>query len=137
MTLPLAAGDLTIRQIEAAFAAVRRVRDLALDGFSEGEIALELDWRRADVREAARLQGFTLSPLVQHQKVCPVCGALMEPDGHCSVCILRRRLERLHEVNVEEHRREVERLELECDAIKQDTCRVRRRLGTNPRINDE
>jgi len=134
MTLPLASGDLTLRQLEAAFSAIRRVRDLALEGFSEGEIALELDWRREDVREAARIQGFTLSPLVTHQSVCPVCGALTEPDKHCSVCLLRRRLERLHEVNVEEHEREVARLENEIDAIKQSTKRCRERMGTNPRM---
>ena len=134
MTLPLAPGDLTVRQIEAAFGAIRRVRELALDGWSEGEIALELDWRREDVRDAARIQGFTLSPLVMHQSVCPACGALTEPDKHCSVCLLKRRIERLHEVNRIEHEREVARMEHEIDSIKQSTKRCRERMGTNPRM---
>ena len=134
MTLPLAPGDLTLRQIAATFSAMQRIRDLALEGFSEGEIALELDWRREDVREAARIQGFTLSPLVTHQRVCPACGALLEPSGYCSVCVLKRRVQRLTEINVEEHQREVERLENDIDAIKQSTKRCRERMGTNPRM---
>ena len=134
MTLPLAPGDLRVSQIQAAFEAAWRVRSLALEGFSEGEIALELDWRREDVREAARLQGFSLSPLVTHQRVCPACGALLEPSGYCSVCVLKRRLERLLQVNVEEHEREVARMERDIDSVKQDTKRCRERMGTNPRM---
>ena len=132
MTLPLAPGDLTLRQIAATFSAMQRIRDLALEGHNEATIAQTLEWRREDVREAARLQGFDVSPLTLKHEVCPVCGSLM--DGiRCEVCILRHRLERLLVVNVEEHRREVERLENEIDAVKKDTCRIRGRMGTNPR----
>jgi hypothetical protein len=129
----LTPGDLTLSQITAVFAACDLVRERALEGCSEAEIAEELEWRREDVRTAARLQGFTLCDLVPRLALCPVCGALLEADGHCAVCVLRARLERLVQVNVEEHAREVIRLENDIDAVKQDTCRVRERMGTNPR----
>jgi len=129
---PLTPGDLTLSQITAVFAACDLIRERALEGCSESEIAEELEWRREDVRRAASLQGFTLCDLVPRMRLCPVCGALMD-NGHCSVCVLRARLERLVQVNVEEHAREVIRLENEIDAVKQDTCRIRERMGTNPR----
>lgn len=56
--------------------------------------------------------------------------------NYCEICVLNRRIERLHKVNEEEHRREVERRENAIDALKQDTCRTRRRMGTNPRLQD-
>lgn len=129
-----APGDLRVSEITGVFAAMLRVREMALEGHDEATIAQTLEWRREDVREAARIQGFSVSPLVLVQHVCPVCGSLMTADGlHCEVCLLRKRLERLVAVNVAEHAREVERLENEIDAVKQDTCRVRGRMGTNPR----
>ena len=126
-------GDLHLSEIAACFHAFKRIYTLALEGLSQVEIAEELEWRCEDVRQAARLMGFDVSPLIRHQAICPKCGHMMRADGHCDVCILRLRLERLYAVNAVEHEREVERLENRIDAIKQDTSRVRRKLGTNPR----
>jgi hypothetical protein len=126
-------GDVTVAQIEAVLFGLQEMRAMALEGYSEGEIALANGWRREDVRTGAALMGFSVSPMVTRQELCPVCGYLLMPDGHCEICSLHLRLERLHAVNAEEHRREVERLENEVDAIKQDTCRTREGNGTNPR----
>jgi len=132
--MQLAPGDLTVSQIQAVFVAFEDVRRLALEGASEREIAEVLEWRRIDVRHAARLMGFTVSAMVQRQTLCPKCGHLSHPDGHCEVCVLRVRLERLSLVNAEEHRREEERkLERAINAMKSDTRHVRERMGTNPR----
>ena len=130
---PRSPGDLRLSEITGVFLAMQRIRDLALEGHNEATIAQTLEWRREDVREAARLQGFDVSPLTLRHEVCPVCGSLME-GIRCEVCILRHRLERLMVVNIEEHRREVERLEREIDGVKQDTKRCRERQGTNPRM---
>lgn len=127
-------GDLTVSQIEAVFGALAEIRRLALAGEGDREIAFALEWRPQDVRAGARLMGFTVSDLVRRQHLCPACGWLTEPDGHCEVCHLRRRLKRLAEVNEEEHRREVERLNRDNAALRQDTKRVRQRNGTNPRM---
>lgn len=128
-------GDLTMPQILAVFDALTRIRAAALEGLSEVETAQSLEWRVCDVRRGSELLGFRFHPLVRRQELCPVCGHILMPDGHCEVCALRLRLERLIAVNVEEHRREVERLEREIDAVKQDTKRTRERMGTNPRKN--
>jgi hypothetical protein len=128
-------GDLTMPQILAVFDALTRIRAAALEGLSDVETAQSLEWRVHDVRAGAALLGFRFHPLIRRQELCPVCGHILMPDGHCEVCALNKRLERLIAVNEAEHRREVERLEREIDAVKQDTCRVRDRLGTNPRKN--
>lgn len=122
-----------VTHIESLFAGCRQVRKLALEGLSAAEIAANLQWRTRDVRAAAKMMGFTISDLARRYELCPVCGHILMPDRHCEVCALRLRLERLIAVNAEEHRREVERLEREIDAVKQDTKRVRMKLGTNPR----
>lgn len=122
-----------VSHIEAVFAGMRTVRQMALDGYDEPAIARELQWRREDIRAAARLQGFSTSALVPKQRLCPACGYVLMPNGDCEICRLRLRLHRLESVNAEEHRREVERLENAIDAEKQDTCRTRRRMGTSPR----
>ena len=129
----LTPGDLTLSQITAVFAACDLVRERALEGCSEAEIADELEWRREDVRTAARLQGFTLCDLVPRMSLCPVCGALLDAEGYCAQCVLRKRFENLVAVNVKEHERLNERVEREIDAVKQDTKRCRERMGTNPR----
>lgn len=126
-------ADLTVKQILAVFEAMRTIRDMAVKGLSAGDAAKAMYWRVEDIRTAAALMGFSLSEHVTRQEVCPVCGHLLMPDRHCDICALRTRLARLHAVNAAEHQREVERLENAIDAIKQDTCRTRERLGTNPR----
>ena len=126
-------GDLTMPQILAVFDALTRIRAAALEGLSEVETAQSLEWRVCDVHAGAALLGFRFHPLIRRQELCPVCGHILMPDRHCEVCALRLRLERLIAVNVEEHRREVERLERDIDAVKQDTKRTRERMGTNPR----
>lgn len=129
-------GDLTMPQILAVFDALTRIRAAALEGLSEVETAQSLEWRVNDVRAGAALLGFRFHPLITRQELCPVCGHILMPDRHCEVCALNTRLERLIAVNAEEHRREVERLENAIDAVKQDTKRVRMKLGTNPRRRD-
>ncbi len=126
-------GDLTLSQIEAAFVAMRTVRQMALEGCSEDEIAQELCWTRDHVRAAAKVQGFTLCDLVNKRRVCPACGGVLEVDGHCELCVLDRRIRRLYEDNEEAHRQEVERRENLIDAIKSDTYRTRTKFGGNPR----
>jgi hypothetical protein len=130
-------GDLTVSQITCTLDALAAVRALALKGLSEAEIAERLEWRREDVRRAAEIQGFTVSPLVRRRSLCPQCGHLLQADGSCEICKLRKRLERLLAVNEEEHRREEERLNNQIDAVKQDTHRVRERMGTTPRAGKE
>ena len=126
-------GDLTMPQILAVFDALTRIRAAALEGLSEVETAQSLEWRVCDVRRGSALLGFRFHPLIRRQELCPVCGHILMPDRHCEVCALNKRLERLIAVNEEEHRREVERLDKEIDAVKQDTKRTRERMGTNPR----
>lgn len=133
MTLTLTPGDLTVSQIACCLDAVASIRTLALEGLSEGEIAERLEWRREDVRRGAALQGFTVSPLVRRRSLCPHCGHLVQSDGTCEVCALRKRFTRLETINEREHRREVDRLENQIDAVKQDTHRVRERMGICPR----
>jgi hypothetical protein len=126
-----------VSHIEAVFTACGTIRRMALEGASDREIGESLAWRIEDVQRAARLMGFSVSPVVKRQQLCAVCGHLLQPDGYCVVCALRRRLERLYAVNAEEHRREVERLERDVNVVKSDTRHVRKRMGTSPRRRDE
>lgn len=131
-------GDVTVAQIEAVFFGIEEVRAMALDGYGADEIAQANGWRLEDVRHAAELMGFTVSEMVQHVVLCPKCGHPVQPDGHCMVCALRVRLERLSAVNAEERRREVVwKLEREINAMKSDTRHVRKRMGTSPRTKRE
>lgn len=133
VTLTLIPGDLTVSQITCCLDAIESIRTHALSGLNEARIAERLEWRREDVRRSAALQGFAVSSLVRRQTLCPRCGHLVEPDGTCQVCALRKRLVRLGTINEEEHRKEVERLENLIDAVKQDTHRTRERMGACPR----
>ena len=126
-------GELHVSTILSVFAALDRIHELALEGASLTEIAADLGWRNMDVVRAARLQGFDVSDHIIRPELCPVCGHLLTADRHCEVCSRRKRLERLQLVNAEEHRREVERLDREINAVKSDTRHIRERLGTNPR----
>lgn len=133
--MKLTPGDLTVSQITCTLDALDVIREHALQGYSEAEIAECLEWRREDVRRGAALQGFSVSPLARRHALCPRCGHLLEPDGTCQICALRKRLARLNAINEEEHRKEVERLENQIDAVKQDTHRVRERMGECPRTS--
>ena len=137
MTLPLAPGDLTLRQIAATFSAMQRIRDLALEGFSEGEIALELDWRREDVRTAARIVGLSTSTLAPKPTVCPKCGYPREwvspKTGFCLICAKKDRQERMLDAYEEEERLVDQRENKTLNRLKKDLERLRDDLDTNPR----
>ena len=129
----LESGDLHVSEIVAVFEAMDSILALAFKQRGVLEIAQSLDWRREDVREAARLLGITICEHPIRPELCPACGHILTADRHCEVCARRTRLDRLQRVNAEEHRREVERLERDINVVKSDTRHVRERLGTNPR----
>ena len=126
---PLDPGDVHVPELEAVLFGLEEMRAMALEGYSRPEIARANGWRQEDVRRAEALLGFSLSPIVTRQELCPVCGYLLMPDGHCQVCTLNRRLERALGTNAREEMEEVARLMRDINAVKADTRRMRDARG--------
>lgn len=118
-------GDVRIPELEAVMFGCEELRRMALEGYSESEMSVALGWPRESIRNAAKVMGFSVSPMILRQELCPACGFLLMPDGHCEICALNLRLERMGAVNDEETARIRQHLEDQIDVLKQERKRYR------------